>query len=73
MDNWLPSLIVARPTEGYDPALKRLRMRIKKAQPNAAVPDRLRPAYANALIAAAVLPTHFATTAAANGFSRSAP
>ena len=44
MDNWLPTLITAGPTEGYELALKLARMTIKKTQPDAAVRDRLRPA-----------------------------
>ena len=72
MDNWLPTLITAGPTEGYELALKLARMTIKKTQPDAAVRDRLRPVYAEdaqALIAvSAVVATHFATVAAANGY-----
>jgi hypothetical protein len=72
MDNWLPTLITSTPTEGYDLALKLSRMTIKKTQPDAAVRDRLRPGYAEdatALIAvSAVVATHFATIAAANGY-----
>ncbi len=76
MDNWLPSLITATPTEGYDLALKLARMTIKKTQPDAAMRERLRPVYAEdatALIAvSAVVATHFATVAAANGYWRAA-
>ena len=75
MDNWLPSLITATPTEGYDLAIKLSRMTIKKTQADAAVRERLRPEYAenaDALIAvSAVVATHFATVAAANGYWRS--
>lgn len=74
MDNWLPSLITPTPTEGYDLAVKLSRMAVKKTQPDAAVRDRLRPDYAgnaDALIAvSAVVATHFATIAAANGYWR---
>lgn len=74
MENWLPTLITASPTEGYDLAIKLSRMTIKKTQPDAAVRDRLRPDYAenaDALIAvSAVVATHFATIAAANGYWR---
>ncbi len=72
MDNWLPSLITATPTEGYDLAIKLARMTIKKTQTDAAVRDRLRPDYAenaDSLIAvSAVVATHFATVAVANGY-----
>jgi hypothetical protein len=74
MDNWLATLITPTPTEGYDLAVRMSRMAIKKTQPDAAVRDRLRPAYAEdagALIAvSAVIATHFATIAAANDFWR---
>lgn len=74
MDNWLPTLITPTPTEGYDLAIKLSRMTIKKTQADPAVRDRLRPDYAenvDALIAvSAVVATHFATIAAANGYWR---
>ena len=74
MDNWLPTLITPTPTEGYDLAIKLARMTIKKTQGDAAVRDRLRPDYAenaDSLIAvSAVVATHFATVAAANGYWR---
>jgi hypothetical protein len=74
MDNWLPSLITATPSEGYDLAVKLSRIAVKKTQPDAAVRDRLRPDYAedaNALIAVSqVVAIHFATIAAANGHWR---
>ncbi len=76
MENWLPSLITATPTEGYDLAIKLARMTIKKTQGDADVRDRLRPDYAenaDSLIAvSAVVATHFATVAAANGYWQSA-
>lgn len=72
MENWLPSLKTATPTEGYDLAVKLSRMAVKLTQPDAATRDRLRPDYAedaDALIAASqVVATHFATIAAANGY-----
>lgn len=75
MDNWLPTLITPTPTEGYDLAIKLSRMAIKKTQQNPEVRDRLRLDYAenaDALIAvSAVVATHFATIAAANGYWRS--
>nr|WP_306268635.1 hexameric tyrosine-coordinated heme protein [Pararhizobium sp. IMCC3301] len=76
MDNWLPSLITATPTEGYDLAVKLARIAVKKTQPDADMRDRLRKDYeadANALIAAShVVATHFATIAAANDHWREA-
>jgi len=75
MDNWLATLITATPTEGYDLAIKLSRMTIKKTQTDAEVRERMRPEYAEdagALIAvSAVVATHFATVAAANGYWRS--
>ncbi|MCQ0093148.1 hexameric tyrosine-coordinated heme protein [Roseovarius sp. M141] len=72
MENWLPSLITETPTEGYDLAIKLARMTIKKTQGDADVRGRLRPDYAenaDSLIAvSAVVATHFATVAAANGY-----
>ena len=74
MDNWLPTLITATPSEGYELALKLSRMTIKKTQPDAEVRERLRPDYAEdatALIAvSAVVATNFATISAANGYWR---
>ena len=76
MDNWLPTLITATPTEGYDLAVKMSRMAVKMTQPDAEVRDKLRPVYAedtDALIASSqVVATHFATVAAANGYWRDA-
>ena len=76
MDNWLPSLVTATPSEGYDLAVKLARIAVKKTQPDAAVRDRLREVYAvdaNALIAVSqVVATHFATIANANNFWREA-
>ncbi|MDO5756998.1 MAG: hexameric tyrosine-coordinated heme protein [Rhodobacterales bacterium] len=72
MENWLPSLITDTPSEGYELAIKLSRMTIKKTQADPEVRDRLRPDYAesaDALIAvSAVVATHFATVAAANGY-----
>ncbi len=72
MDNWLPTLITATPTEGYDLAIKLSRMAVKKTQPDAEVRERLRPVYAedaDSLTAvSAVVATNFATVAAANGY-----
>ena len=55
MENWLPTLITATPSEGYDLAVKLARIAVKKTQPDAAERERLRPNYAgdaDALIAA---------------------
>ncbi|WP_417489616.1 hexameric tyrosine-coordinated heme protein [Maricaulis sp.] len=72
MDNWLPTLMTASPTEGYELAIKLARMTVKKTQADAAIRDRLRPDYAenaDSLIAvSAVVATHFATISAANGY-----
>ncbi|MDN2566313.1 hexameric tyrosine-coordinated heme protein [Aquibium sp. A9E412] len=77
MDDWLPSLITTTPAEGYDLAIKLARVTIKKTQPDAAMRDRLRPAYAedaDSLIAVSqVVATHFATVAAANDYWRGTP
>ncbi|MBS9717751.1 hexameric tyrosine-coordinated heme protein [Pseudohalocynthiibacter aestuariivivens] len=74
MDNWLPSLIVPTPTEGYDLAVKLARIAVKKTQPDAEVRDKLRKDYgadAGALIAVSqVVATHFATIAIANNHWR---
>lgn len=74
MDNWLPTLITATPTEGYELAIKLSRMAIKATQPDAAMRDRLRPDYAedaDSLIAVAqVVATNFATIAGANNHWR---
>ncbi|GIK97881.1 MAG: hypothetical protein BroJett029_20900 [Alphaproteobacteria bacterium] len=76
MENWLPTLITPTPTEGYDLAIKLARIAVKKTQPDAAERERMRLDYAgdaDALIAvSAVVATHFATIAAANGYWRDA-
>jgi hypothetical protein len=70
MENWLPSLTTATPSEGYDLAMALSRRAVKLAQPDAATRERLRFDYAtdaDALIAVSqVVATHFATIAAAN-------
>ncbi len=74
MDNWLPTLVTATPSEGYDLAVKLARIAVKKTQPDAAERERMRPAYAgdaDALIAVSqVVATHFATISAANDYWR---
>jgi CBS-domain-containing membrane protein len=71
MENWLPSLKTATPSEGYDLAIKLSRRADKLTQPDAETRERLRPVYADdadALIAVSqVVATHFATIAAAEG------
>lgn len=72
--SWLPILKTDTPEAGYDLAVKLARVAVKLTQPDADVRDRLRPEYAedsDALIAVSqVVPTHFATVAAANGYWR---
>ena len=74
MENWLPSLITETPSEGYELAVKLARVTIKMTQPDEAVREKLRPAYAenaDSLIAVSqVVATHFATVAAANNHWR---
>lgn len=74
MENWLPSLITETPSDGYDLAVKLARVTIKMTQPDEAVREKLRPAYAenaDSLIAVSqVVATHFATVAAANNYWR---
>lgn len=74
MDNWLPTLVTATPSEGYDLAVKLARIAVKKTQPDAAERERMRPDYAgdaDALIAVSqVVATNFATIAAANDYWR---
>ncbi|GGJ40327.1 hexameric tyrosine-coordinated heme protein [Neoroseomonas lacus] len=70
MDNWLPTLMTATPTEGRELAVMLSCMAIRSAQPDATVRDRLRSDYAedaDSLIAdSQVVATNFATIAAAN-------
>lgn len=72
MSDWLPSLITATPSEGYDLAVKLARVAVKMTQPDAATREKLRPEYAqdaDSLIAVShVVAVHFATVAAANGY-----
>ncbi|MCT8973493.1 hexameric tyrosine-coordinated heme protein [Microbaculum marinisediminis] len=74
MDNWLPTLVTATPSEGYDLAVKLARIAVKKTQPDADERERMRPDYAgdaDALIAVSqVVATNFATIAAANDYWR---
>ncbi|WP_436643284.1 hexameric tyrosine-coordinated heme protein [Microbaculum sp. FT89] len=74
MDNWLPTLVTATPSEGYDLAVKLARIAVKKTQPDAAERERMRPDYAgdaDSLIAVSqVVATNFATIAAANDYWR---
>lgn len=74
MDNWLPTLVTATPSEGYDLAVKLARIAVKKTQPDADERERMRPDYAgdaDSLIAVSqVVATNFATIAAANDYWR---
>ena len=68
------SLITSTPEEGRQLAVKMARLIIKITQPDAAMRDKLRPAYAEdagLLIAVGqVVATEFATVAAANNYWR---
>ena len=74
MDNWLPTLTTATPTEGFELAIKLSRMAVNYTQPGAATRDHMRPDYAedaDSLIAVSqVVATNFATIAAANDLWR---
>ncbi len=76
MADWLPTLITQTPEQGFELAIKMSRVAVKMTQPDAAVRDRLRGAYAenaDALIASSEVAAHwFATIAAANDYWRSA-
>ena len=69
MTGWLPTLKTKTPRDGYDLAVKLARDVVTMTQPDAYVRERLRPVCAedaDALIASSqVVPTHFATVAAA--------
>lgn len=43
MDNWLPTLITATPSEGYDLAVKLARIAVKKIRPDDTERERMRP------------------------------
>ena len=74
-DQWLPTLITPDAQSGYDLAVKMSRVAVKMTQPDAAIRDKLRPAYAedaDSLIAVSnVVAVHFQTVAAANNYWRS--
>ena len=74
MDPWLTSLITSGPQEGFELAITLARKGVGYTQPSAEVRERLRPEYAenaDALTAASqVIPIHFQTIAAANGYWR---
>ncbi len=69
---WLKTLRTQTPQEGYDLAIKLSRMAVKMTQPDAAIREKLRPAYdgdAQALISiSGVVAVNFQTVAAANGY-----
>ncbi len=72
---WLPTLVTATPEEGYALAIKLSRTGVKMTQPDAAVRERLRVAYAenadSLMGASQVIAINFQTVAAANGYWRS--
>lgn len=73
-ESYLPTLITDTPEDGYQLAIKLSRLAVKFTQPDAAVRDRLRPAYAenaDSLTAVSqVVATNFQTVAAANNYWR---
>ena len=73
-EQWLPTLITPDAQSGYDLAVKMSRVAVKLTQPDAAMRDKLRPAYAedaDSLIAVSnVVAVHFQTVAAANNYWR---
>jgi len=73
-DSWLPTLLTSTPEEGYSLAIKLARTGVKMTQPDAAVRERLRVAYAenadSLMGASQVIAINFQTVAAANGYWR---
>lgn len=73
-ERYLPTLITETPEEGFQLALKLSRLGVKFTQPDAAVRDKLRPAYAedaDSLIASShVVAVNFQTVSQANNFWR---
>ncbi len=71
-DQWLTSLKVSTPQEGYELAIKLARMGVKYTQPSDDVRKQLRPQYESnpeILVASShVIATHFQTVAAANNY-----
>ena len=71
-DSWLPTLLTPTPEEGYSLAIKLARTGVKMTQPDAAIRDRLRVAYAenadSLMGASQVIAINFQTVAAANGY-----
>lgn len=71
-ENWLPTLIVQTPQEGFELAIKLSRMAVKYTQPSAEIREKVRSKYeddADALIASSqVVATNFQTIAAANNY-----
>ncbi|QHC69527.1 hexameric tyrosine-coordinated heme protein [Rathayibacter sp. VKM Ac-2801] len=71
---WLPTLLTDTPEEGYSLAMRLSRTGVKLTQPDAAVRERLRAAYAenadSLMGASQVIALDFQTVAAANGYWR---
>jgi hypothetical protein len=74
MSQWLPSLIVSTPEEGFELAIKLSRLAIEKTQPSEKIRLRLRAVYEDdpdALVAVSqVVAINFQTVAAANNYWR---
>jgi hypothetical protein len=73
-DSWLPTLLTETPEQGYSLAVTLSRTGVKMTQPDAAVRERLRTAYAenadSLMGASQVIAINFQTVAAANGYWR---
>jgi hypothetical protein len=73
-DNWLPTLQVSTPDEGWNLAVKMSRVGVKATQPSDEIRKQLRGVYAenaDSLIASShVIALNFQTVAAANNYWR---
>lgn len=73
-DQWLETLMTDTPQQGFELAVTLSRRGVKATQPDTAVLEALRPAYASSadsLIASSqVVAVHFQTVAAANNYWR---
>ena len=73
-DTWLTSLITKTPQEGFELAITLSRRGVKYTQPDKAVLENLRAAYANSAegltAASQVIAINFQTVAAANNYWR---
>lgn len=71
---YLPTLITETPEEGYQLAIKLSRLAVRFTQPDGAVRERLRPAYAenadSLTEVSKVVAINFQTVAAANNYWR---